>query len=49
MITMIIFLVLPSSFLYKADWVFMLISILLLIILFIPEIVHSTMSHEEYH
>ena len=38
LIAMIIFLVLPSSFLYKADWVFMLISILLLIILFIPEI-----------
>ena len=33
-----IFLLLPSDFLFKADWVFMLISILLLIALFIPDI-----------
>jgi cell division protein FtsW len=35
---MSIFLLLPSDFLFKADWVFMLISILLLIALFIPDI-----------
>jgi cell division protein FtsW len=35
---MSIFLLLPSDFLFKSDWVFMLISILLLIALFIPDI-----------
>ena len=35
---MSIFLLLPSDFLFKSDWVFMLISILLLVALFIPDI-----------
>jgi cell division protein FtsW len=35
---MTIFLLLPSDFLFKSDWVFMLISILLLVALFIPDI-----------
>jgi cell division protein FtsW len=38
LLAMIIFLLLPSDFLFKSDWVFMLISILLLIALFIPDI-----------
>ena len=38
LLAMTIFLLLPSDFLFKADWVFMLISILLLIALFIPDI-----------
>ena len=38
LLAMSIFLLLPSDFLFKADWVFMLISILLLIALFIPDI-----------
>ncbi len=38
LLAMSIFLLLPSNFLFKADWVFMLISILLLIALFIPDI-----------
>ena len=38
LIAMLIFLVLPSDFLYRTDWVFMLLSIFLLIILFIPDI-----------
>ena len=38
LIAMSIFLLLPSDFLFKSDWVFMLISILLLIALFIPDI-----------
>ncbi len=33
-----LFLILPSDFLFKFDWVFMLLSILLLIILFIPDV-----------
>ena len=37
-LAMSIFLLLPSDFLFKSDWVFMLISILLLIALFIPDI-----------
>ena len=37
LLAMSIFLLLPSDFLFKADWVFMLISILLLIALFIPD------------
>ena len=32
------FLIVPSQLLYKADWVFMLLSILLLIALFIPDV-----------
>ena len=36
--SLIFFLILPSEFLLKSDWVFMLLSILLLIILFIPEV-----------
>ena len=36
LIAMTSFLVIPSTFLYKTDWIFMLLSILLLIALFIP-------------
>ena len=36
--SLIFFLILPSEFLLRSDWVFMLLSILLLIILFIPEV-----------
>ena len=36
--SLVFFLILPSEFLLKSDWVFMLLSILLLIILFIPEV-----------
>jgi len=32
------FLLLPSEFLYKTDWIFMLISIILLAVLFIPDV-----------
>ena len=32
------FLLVPSQLLYKADWIFMLLSILLLIALFIPDV-----------
>ena len=38
LLAMSIFLLLPSDFLFKADWVFMLISILLLVALFIPDV-----------
>jgi len=38
LLAMSIFLLLPSNFLFKSDWVFMLISILLLVALFIPDI-----------
>ena len=38
LLAMSIFLLLPSDFLFKSDWVFMLISILLLVALFIPDI-----------
>ena len=38
LLVMSIFLLLPSDFLFKSDWVFMLISILLLVALFIPDI-----------
>ena len=38
LIAMISFLVIPSTFLYKTDWIFMLLSILLLIALFIPDV-----------
>ena len=37
-LTMVIFLITPTEFLYKFDWIFMLISILLLLALFIPEV-----------
>ena len=36
--SLIFFLILPSEFLLRSDWVFMLLSILLLIVLFIPEV-----------
>ena len=36
--SMIFFLILPSDFLLRSDWIFMLLSIVLLIILFIPEV-----------
>ena len=36
--SMIFFLILPSDFLLRSDWIFMLLSITLLIILFIPEV-----------
>ena len=36
--SLIFFLILPSEFLLRSDWIFMLLSILLLIILFIPEV-----------
>ena len=38
LLAMTIFLLLPSDFLFKSDWVFMLISILLLVALFIPDV-----------
>jgi cell division protein FtsW len=38
LLAMSIFLLLPSDFLFKSDWIFMLISILLLVALFIPDI-----------
>ena len=38
LLAMSIFPLLPSDFLFKSDWVFMLISILLLVALFIPDI-----------
>ena len=38
LVAMSIFLLLPSEFLFKSDWLFMLISILLLVALFIPDI-----------
>ena len=38
LLLMAAFLILPSNFLYKTDWIFMLLSILLLIALFIPEV-----------
>ena len=38
LITLLFFLVIPSELLYKADWIFLLASILLLIALFIPEV-----------
>ena len=38
LLAMSIFLLLPSDFLFKSDWVFMIISVLLLIALFIPDI-----------
>ena len=37
-IPLIFFLILPSDVLFKADWVFMILSILLLIALFIPDV-----------
>ena len=37
-LAMIFFLVIPSELLFKADWIFMLISILLLAILFVPDV-----------
>ena len=37
-IFLLCFLILPSDFLFKADWIFMILSILLLIALFIPDI-----------
>lgn len=36
--SMTFFLILPSDFLLRSDWIFMLLSIILLIILFIPEV-----------
>ncbi len=38
LMAMLFFMLLPSDFLFKLDWVFMLLSIILLIVLFIPEI-----------
>ena len=38
LIVMLLFLSIPSNLLYKLDWVFMLISILLLLALFIPDV-----------
>ena len=38
LISMIFFSVIPSDFLFKSDWVFMLISIILLFVLFLPEV-----------
>ena len=35
---MIFFSVIPSDFLFKSDWVFMLISIILLFVMFLPEV-----------
>ena len=38
LLSMTFFLILPSDFLLRSDWIFMLLSIILLIILFIPEV-----------
>ena len=38
LMALLFFLVIPSEFLYKSDWIFLLVSILLLIALFIPEV-----------
>ena len=38
LISMIFFSVIPSDFLFKSDWVFMLISIILLFVMFLPEV-----------
>ena len=43
--SLIFFLILPSEFLLRSDWVFMLLSILLLIILFIPEVGTLSLIH----
>ena len=37
-ISLLFFLILPSDLLFKADWIFMILSILLLIALFIPDV-----------
>ena len=37
-ISLLLFLILPSDLLFKADWIFMILSILLLIALFIPDV-----------
>ena len=36
-ISLLCFLIIPSDLLFKADWIFMLLSILLLVVLFIPD------------
>ena len=38
LLALTLFLSLPSEFLYKTDWIFMLISIILLVALFIPDV-----------
>ena len=38
LMAMLFFMVLPSDFLFKSDWIFMLLSIILLIALFIPDV-----------
>ena len=38
LMAMLFFMVLPSDFLLKSDWIFMLLSIILLIALFIPDV-----------
>lgn len=38
LLAMSFFLILPSNILYASDWIFMLVSILLLAVLFIPEV-----------
>ena len=38
LLALIFFLSMPSEFLYKTDWIFMLISIILLVVLFIPDV-----------
>ena len=38
LMVMLFFMVLPSDFLFKSDWIFMLLSIILLIALFIPDV-----------
>ena len=38
LMVLLLFLVIPSQFLYKSDWIFLLVSILFLIALFIPEV-----------
>ena len=37
-IVLLAFLLIPSEFLYKTDWIFMLMSILLLVALFLPDV-----------
>ena len=38
LIAMLFFMMVPSDFLFKSDWIFMLLSIILLIALFIPDV-----------
>ena len=37
-IVLLVFLLIPSEFLFKTDWIFMLLIILLLVALFLPDV-----------